>query len=272
MTKRVTPPAPAAAGAAAPAAAPAPFDAQIQMDEADILPIHQFYAEEIAINIFAAGCLPQMKHHIALNKTWSTWSELEDLAIAVEATVHPNSLTRQMSQFNSSGGHQVNAVHTTATAESSEDAQVAAQYGKQKSNKNQGQNKKQNQQQQHKNKPKAAPHPQQQNTHTHPVTCYYCGGKYHTERHCLAKQNNKASAPVAATAPCVVRPAQVHLPSQGQAQPQFYTQPQQQQAMPGPSPYVAPQGYAPQDAYLVQQAQVQTASPMYPNPHFPIGE
>ena len=36
--------------------------------------------------------------------------------------------------------------------------------------------------------PQGRPHPRQQRSHDQPIVCHWCGGQYHTERYCLAKQ------------------------------------------------------------------------------------
>ncbi len=242
----------------------AAFEATIPWTADFLKPVHAFYAKEKAMDIFIAGCLPPLKHHLALNKTWSTWDELLDVAMAVEATVMPHLISKQVGQF--SGGQnqrQVNAVSDGQTTSAQQQMEVAPvshkggvrpwQTSKPASNNSTGTKPK--------SKPKASPHPQQHNTHSQPVTCYYCGGKFHTERHCLAKHGNKATAPVAAAAPA---PPATTAPPQ---QPTF-AQPQQQQVF-APQQLQQFQQF-PQDGFgnCTQQAQIGMASVAYPNPHF----
>lgn len=40
--------------------------------------------------------------------------------------------------------------------------------------------------------PQAAPHPDQRNSHEVPITCHYCGGKFHIESTCMAKAQDQA--------------------------------------------------------------------------------
>ena len=70
----------------------------------------------------------------------------------------------------------------------------------------------------------ASPHPQQHHSHQTAVTCYYCGGQYHTERHCLAKQAKNASG---ATSSIVHQPPTMY--QQPMYQPVPIQPPQQQQ-------------------------------------------
>ena len=71
------------------------------------------------------------------------------------------------------------------------------------------------------------------------MTCYYCGGQYHTERHCLAKQAKNASGATSSI---------VHQP------PTMYQQPMYQ-----PVPIQPPQQQQQQQEQQQQQQQQQTS-------------
>ncbi len=242
------------------------IDVTIEDDE--IKPIHAFYAQELAMNIFVAGCHENLRKQIALNKDWNTWAQLTTLAISVEETLAPAQISRQLQQY--AGTSAVDA--QPKDAEQSAVAQVASK-------------KKQKpaaaQPNQPKRTPKGQPDPQQHRTHSHPVTCYWCGGQYHTERHCLAKQKKMAGRPAVAAATAAPPPppqptyaqatyAQATQPAQVAPPPQQFIQPVYADAQP-PMTFAQPPGPVYQQT-AIQPVQLPPATPFYPNPYFPNGE
>ena len=170
--------------------------------EEDRTMINTHYIQEKAIDLFLYGCFDKVRQAILLNKTWETLDQLEAAAIAVEQSVMPTALSAQLTQY----GAPKAAVcfmsdgTTSQYAQPQEGAAPPAapictmnhgHKGKKQSNK-----KKQSSSSSGDRQYKAKPHPNQHETHTAPVTCYYCGGQKHTERHCLAKKAAAAAQPV----------------------------------------------------------------------------
>ncbi len=250
------------------------------LEEDELREVNMYYAKEFAMNLFVAGCHPQVRHHLVLDKSWESWEDLMGLAISIEATVAPNTLSRALKQFDpalskSSG---VAAVSDTAPAPaappvSAPTAPSVAAVGQGRSTKPPRQKGRQQPRQPPKSKPpqpQAPPDPQQRRTHQQPVVCYFCGGQYHTERHCLAKQRRLAMAPQNAVS-MPQNPPPVQWPQQFYVTPDYYNpapsmppaEHHQLATVATPAPYVPMPAPAPS---------VQPPQPLYPQPHFFGGE
>lgn len=197
----------------------------------------QYFRKQIAANLFIAGCHPNMRQALMLTSRWQTWEDLRAEAIRIQATIAPQHHSRQLQHFRS--GQQVSAVdqdllsqlqqaqpqpyHQPPAQQQQPQLQdVNAVSNRGKSSKGKSQKKKSF---------KASPHPNQPKTHEIPIQCHYCGGTYHTERHCLAKQSANAAATGA-----ISNASQQHQQQVPLQQPVYFVQHQQ----PGPQLLPAP--------------------------------
>ncbi len=285
MAREVTAPAVAADGNN-PAQIERDFTATFILDNDDLREINMYYAKEFAMNLFVAGCHPQVRHHLSLDKSWDSWEELMSLAISIEATVAPGTLSRALKQFDpalSKSG--VNAVSDVASAPAPPaDGAAPARPGPNqvapigqsrppKSSKPKGRPPPRGPPRPKAPQPQAPPDPQQRRTHTNPVTCYFCGGQFHTERHCLAKQKRLALAPHNAVSFAPAPPLAPPAPGYGfpeYAAPPVQQDPTQLATVAAPFPWPHPQPLPPP---LPQPTPAPSAPPpAYPQPHFFGGE
>ncbi len=285
MAREVTAPAVAADGND-PAQIERDFTASFILDPDDLREVNMYYAKEFAMNLFVAGCHPQVRHHLSLDKSWDSWEELMSLAISIEATVAPGTLSRALKQFDPAlSKSNVNAVSDVADAPSTPDlgsasarpgpAQVApvGQTRSPRSAKPKGRPPPRGPPRPKAPQPQAAPDPQQRRTHTNPVTCYFCGGQFHTERHCLAKQKRLALAPHNAVSFAAFPPLAQPAPGYGLPEyPAPPVQPDPTQLATVAAPYVWPHPQ-PLPPPLPQPTPAPSAPPpVYPQPHFFGGE
>lgn len=222
--------------------------ADITLDDLQTKTVARPFARKQACILFIAGVRPSIREKLLVMKTWTTWTELKDAAYQVEAAIVPAAVAKQTTKFTTHNNLQpVHAVEETeppAQQQQQQQQPIAPVTNRPKSNNhNRAKGRGRQQQQQHNNGQqrsfKASPHPQQHHSHQAAVTCYYCGGQYHTERHCLAKQTKNASA---ATSAIIPQPPALY--QQPLYQPTPY-QPQQQQQQ--------QQGQQQQHAQLYQQ-------------------
>lgn len=121
--------------------------------------IHLFYFKQRALTLFITGLLPSLQEKVMANTSWHTITECISTAIHYETTAKDNN---------------------TNAAPKYAGVVVAAAGARPKPRAKQGNR--------GRPAPKHQPHPQQQRSHNFPITCYYCGGSYHTEKTCMARR------------------------------------------------------------------------------------
>ena len=210
--------------------------ADVTLDDNQTRVVCRPFARKQACILFIAGVKAIIRDKLIVNTTWTTWDELKQLAYAVEAAVMPASVAKQTTKFTTHNSLQ--PVHALQPVDGYGNYMMAPPLPQQQqqqpaqpiapiANKNKPYGKgKGRGRQQTDGQPrtyKASPHPQQHNSHQAAVTCYYCGGTFHTERHCLAKQAKQATGATGAIQ------GQQHQQQQNPPQQQHQQQAGQQQ-------------------------------------------
>lgn len=213
--------------------------ANVTLNDNQTLVVSRPFARKQACILFIAGVKEKIREKLLVNTSWTTWDELKTLAYTVEAAIMPAAVVKQTTKFTTHNVLQpVHAVDAAGAGDQQQQQQqhqqpIAPVSNRGKSNKGKGRGRQQQQNQQDQPRSyKASPHPQQHNSHTAAVTCYYCGGTYHTERHCLAKQSKQATGSTGAVAPQDQQQQQQVFHAQQQQQ-QLYAGQQQQQLYAG---------------------------------------
>lgn len=242
VVKDVTPPA-----AGDPPVQQPNFDLDVALDKNDLAELIRFMSLERAIDLFCHGVNDKIKGPLNLDKSWETWEQLQETAIAIEQTVSPHTLDKQLRAFSS--GTSTAQTHAVAAVAAPTATPTAAVAEKKKP----------------KFKPKAPPDQDQHRSHSNPVICYYCGGTYHTQRHCLAKQKAAAAA-------------QSNVGAVHQQQPRQQQQQHQQPGYVQPIQPLSQQGYwvfqqspvAPMQTPLQTHQQYQTSYPYQQQQLYPV--
>ena len=240
------------------AAADAPrVTVTIRPNAADIAAARRFWATDKAMDLFVAGCHEKIRLQLAMDRSWATWQELSDRAIAIEQSLAPQALDRQIHPFRA---------HVNAVADQPQQPQPPQQQpnppaptnaigngGRAGANRanghGQANNRQQQQQRRRGGKPGVKPDPQQQPSHRVPIICDYCGGKFHIASSCLAKQKAEG------------QPGNVYALDTAAAAAAAHMQPLPQQP---PMPAATAHQFLPADPMLWQQQQQAAAAVPYP--------
>lgn len=124
--------------------------------------IHLFYFKQRSLSLFVTGLLPALQDKVMANTSWQDIGNCVDIARHYETTSRDN---------NTNAAPKYAGVVAAATSRAKPRPRST----------------------QRNRSSRQAPHPQQVRTHQNPISCYFCGGTYHTEKTCLAKKGTPIS-------------------------------------------------------------------------------